>query len=136
MAKLFGLPIVAAIIAGILFPYAALSLLPFGFVFLFILMLLSGFSIDWYKLSATLHHPVQLLVGLFLIFLFFPFLQLLLARLLLTDSQFIMGIVFASLMPVALVAPFFTRQLDGDEELAFLLMVLSMLLAPFMRIRL
>jgi len=130
MAKLFGLPIIAAIIAGILFPYAAISLLPFGFVFLFVLMLLSGFSIDWNKLPDVMNRPLQLFLGLFLVFIFFPFIQLVLARFLLTDSQFMVGIVFASLMPVALVAPFFTRELGGDEELAFLLMVLSMLLAP------
>lgn len=130
MAKLFGLPIIAAIIAGILFPYTALSLLPFGFVFLFVLMLLSGFSIDWHRLPGMMNRPVQLLLGLFLVFIFFPFMQLMLARFLIADSQFLVGIVFASLMPVALVAPFFTRQLGGDEELAFLLMVLSMLLAP------
>lgn len=130
MARLFGLPIITAIIAGMLFPYTALSLLPFGFVFLFVLMLLSGFSIEWRRLPVVLNHPWQLLLGLFLVFIFFPGLQLVLARLLLTDSQFLVGMVFASLMPVALVAPFFTGELDGDEELAFLLMVFSMLLAP------
>lgn len=130
MAKLFGLPIIIAIVAGVLFPYTALSLLPFGFAFLFILMLLSGFSIDWNKLPALANRPVQILLGLFFVFIFFPFIQLMLARILLTDSQFLVGMVFASLMPVALVAPFFTREIGGDEELAFLLMLLSMVLAP------
>lgn len=131
MDKFFGLPVMAAIAAGILFPYTALTLLPLSFAFLFVLMLLSGFSIDWRKLGAMKGRPLQLLLGLFLCFLFFPFLQLLLARLLLTDSQFLVGMVFASLMPVAMVAPFFTSLLGGDEEMAFLVMVLSMLLAPF-----
>jgi len=130
MAYIFGLPIIAAILAGIVFPYTAISLLPFGFVFLFVLMLLSGFSIEWQKLPTILHHPLQLMGGLFFTFIFFPFLQLQLARYLLTDAQFLVGMVFASLMPVALVAPYFTARLDGDEEFAFLLMVLSMLLAP------
>jgi len=129
---LFGLPIIAAIIAGILFPYTALSILPYGFVFLFILMLLSGFSIQWHKIPAVFSRPLHLFLGLFLAFVFFPLIQLLLARVLLADAQFLVGMVFSSLMPVALVAPFFTRQLGGDEELAFLLMVFSMLLAPFL----
>ena len=131
MEKLFGLPVLAAIIAGVLFPYTAISLLPLSFAFLFVLMLLSGFSIDWRKLTTMINRPMQLLLGLFLAFLFFPFLQLLLARFLLTDSQFLVGMVFSSLMPVAMVAPFFSNQLAGDEEMAFLLMVLSMLVAPF-----
>lgn len=130
MTKLFGVPIMAAVVAGIFFPYTALSLMPFGFVFLFVLMLLSGFSIDWDKLPIAFTRPYELLAGLFFVFVFFPLLQLLLARLLITDSQFLVGVVFGSLMPVALVSPFFTKQVGGDEELSFLLLVLSMLLAP------
>lgn len=128
--KLFGVPIIAAVVAGIFFPYTALSLMPFGFIFLFILMLMSGLSIDWHKLPAALRRPYELFAGLFLVFVFFPLLQLFLAKLFIADSQFLTGIVFGSLMPVALVAPFFTKQLGGDEELSFLLMVVSMLLAP------
>ncbi|NTV13067.1 MAG: hypothetical protein HGA96_03900 [Desulfobulbaceae bacterium] len=128
--KLFGLPILLAIAAGVIFPYTAISLLPYGFVFLFILMLLSGLTIDWPTLPIALRRPWPLLLGLFLCFIFFPLLQLLLARLLLADSQFIGGLLFGALMPPAMVAPFFTRLLKGDEELSFLLMVAAMLVAP------
>ncbi len=132
MTLLFGLPILVAVVAGIFFPYAALSLMPLGFVFLFILMLLSGFSVDWGKLPTALKHPWELLFGLFLLFFFFPLLQLLLAKYLIRDAQFLVGLVFGSLMPVAFVAPFFTGLVEGDEELAFLLLVVSMLLAPLL----
>lgn len=128
--KLFGLPILLAIAAGVLFPYTAISLLPYGFVFLFILMLLSGLTIDWPTVPQALRRPWPLLLGLFLCFIFFPLLQLLLARLLLSDSQFIGGLLFGALMPPAMVAPFFTRLLKGDEEISFLLMVAATLVAP------
>lgn len=128
--KFFGLPIILAVLAGVFFPYPALALLPYGYAFLFLLMLLSGLTIDWGKLPSLCQRPAPLFLGLFLSFIFFPLLQLLAARLLLDDSQFIQGVVFGALMPTALVAPFFTRFLGGDEELAFLLMVASMLLAP------
>ncbi|MBU0485627.1 MAG: hypothetical protein KKB30_14065 [Proteobacteria bacterium] len=128
--RFFGVPILAAVAAGIFFPYAALSLMPFGFVFLFILMLLSGLTIEWRRVPSVLERPFVLLAGLFLMFVFFPLLQLLLARLLINDSQFIVGIVFGSLMPAALVAPLFTRELQGDEEFSFLLLVVSTLLVP------
>jgi len=131
MIKLFGLPIMAAVFAGILFPYTALSLMPFGFVFLFVLMLLSGLSIDWHKIPAVLQRPYELLAGLFFVFLLFPLLQFILAKFLITSSQLLEGILFGALMPVAFVAPFFTKELGGDEELAFLVMVFSALLAPF-----
>ena len=130
--KLFGLPILLAIVAGIIFPYTAISLLPYGFVFLFILMLLSGLTIDWPTVPHALRHPWPLLLGLFLCFIFFPLLQLLLARLLLDDSQFIGGLLFGALMPPAMVAPFFTRLLKGDEEISFLLMVAATLIAPLL----
>jgi len=128
--KLFGLPILIAIAAGVIFPYTAISLLPYGFVFLFILMLLSGLTIDWPTVPHALRRPWPLLLGLFLCFIFFPLLQLLLARLLLADSQFIGGLLFGALMPPAMVAPFFTRLLKGDEELSFLLMVAATLVTP------
>ena len=128
--KLFGLPIIIAIAAGVIFPYTAISLLPYGFVFLFILMLLSGLTIDWPTVPHALRRPWPLLLGLFLCFIFFPLLQLVLAKLLLSDSQFIGGLLFGSLMPPAMVAPFFTRLLKGDEELSFLLMVAATLVAP------
>lgn len=131
MIKLFGLPIITAVFAGIFFPYAALSLMPFGFVFLFILMLLSGLSIDWHKVPAALQRPYELLAGLFFVFFLFPLLHFVLARFLVTNSQLLEGVLFGSLMPVAFVAPFFTKELGGDEELAFLIMVLSALAAPF-----
>jgi len=128
--KFFGLPIIIAIAAGVIFPYTAISLLPYGFVFLFILMLLSGLTIDWPTVPHALRRPWPLLLGLFLCFIFFPLLQLLLARLLLADSQFIGGLLFGALMPPAMVAPFFTRLLKGDEELSFLLMVAATLVTP------
>lgn len=130
--KLFGLPILLSIVAGVIFPYTAISLLPYGFVFLFILMLLSGLTIDWPTVPHALRRPWPLLLGLFLCFIFFPLLQLLLARLLLTDSQFIGGLLFGALMPPAMVAPFFTRLLKGDEEISFLLMVAATLIAPLL----
>lgn len=128
--KLFGLPILLSIAAGVIFPYTAISLLPYGFAFLFILMLLSGLTIDWPTVPHALRRPWPLLLGLFLCFIFFPLLQLLLARLLLADSQFIGGLLFGALMPPAMVAPFFTRLLKGDEEISFLLMVAATLIAP------
>ncbi|MBU0481248.1 MAG: hypothetical protein KKG47_09115 [Proteobacteria bacterium] len=132
MINYFGIPILLAVIAGIFFPYTALAMMPYAVVFLFVLMLLSGFTVDWDRVPAALGRFQELLLGLFLLFLFFPLLQLLLARLLISDVQIIEGVVFGSLMPLALVAPFFSRQLGGDEELAFLLMVLSTLLAPLL----
>lgn len=130
MIKLFGLPVFIAVFAGIAFPYLALSLMPFGVAFLFIQMLWSGISIDWKRISLVMKHPLDISLGLFFLFFFFPLLQLLLARLFITDKQLLMGLIFSSLTPAAIVAPFFSKTVDGDEELSFILLVLSMALAP------
>lgn len=129
--KFFGVGILISIGLGIIFPYAALSIMPLSFVFLFLLMVLAGLSIDWGKLRTIMRHPKELLIGNIFIFILFPLVQLLLAKLLLTDSQFIYGVVFSSVTPVAIVAPFFTGIIKGDKEFSFLLLVTSMLLAPF-----
>ncbi len=130
MIKLFGLPVLLAIIAGIMFPYIAISMMPFGVVFLFFLMLWSGVSIDWQRISLVITRPFDIGIGLFFLFIFFPVLQLLLAKFLITDKQFLMGLLFSSLTPVAIVAPLFSRTVGGDEELSFLLLFFSMILAP------
>lgn len=127
---LFGLPILGAVAAGIIFPYTALTLMPFGFVLLFLLMLFSGFTIDWRRVPPAAGQAKHLCLGLTLMFLVFPLLQLLLAKALIDDTDYLAGIAFASLMPAALVAPYFTKEVGGDEEFSFILMVLSMLLAP------
>ena len=130
MTKIFGLPIIIAILLGISFPYFALSLIPLAFAFLFLLMIWAGFTIEWNRIKAILRQPIIVIVGLIFLFCIFPILQWVLARFLVRDIQFLYGLVFASLTPSAIVAPFFTQVIDGDEELSFLLMVSSMLLCP------
>jgi predicted Na+-dependent transporter len=130
MANVFGFPIVLAIVLGITFPYTAVLLMPYGIVFLFLLMIWAGLTIDWRKLRNFSRYLKELSVGLLFLYILFPFVQSLLAHWLLTDSQYLYGVVFASLCPVAIVAPFFTQLTRSDEEFSFLLMVVSMVLFP------
>lgn len=130
MIKFFGFPVAVAIVAGFFFPYFAIALMPFGVIFLFLLMVLAGLTIDWQRLPAIIKRPKDILIGLFFLFFFFPLLQLLLARMFIDDQQFLLGILFGALTPAAIVAPLFSKTVEGDEELAFLLLVTSMLLTP------
>lgn len=130
MANVFGLPIVLAIVLGITFPYTALLLMPYGIAFLFLLMVWAGLAIDWRKLRGFSRYKYELLIGLLFLYVLFPLVQWLLARWLVADSQFLYGLVFASLCPVAIVAPFFTQHIRSDEEFSFLLMTVSMVLCP------
>jgi len=130
MTHAFGIPVLVSILLGILFPYTAVSLVPYGAIFLFLLMIWAGLLVDWQRVAVFLRRPTELAIGLVLLFVVFPLGQWLLAAWLVTDQQFLYGMVFASLCPVAIVAPFFTRLLEGDEEYAFLLMVSSTAICP------
>ncbi len=131
MTNIFGLPIIAAIVLGICFPYFALTLIPLAFVFLFLLMIWAGLTIDWSILKTILRQPHKIVLGLFFVFIVFPLIQYGIAKVLINDNQFLYGLVFASLTPIAIVAPYFTRVVHGDDGLSFMLMITSMLLCPF-----
>lgn len=128
----FGLGIFVTIIAAILFPYTAIMLHPLAILFLFLLMFVTGIRTDWSRLKIILiKKPALILLGNAIIYLIIPAVIYLLAKLLLTTDQYIYGMLFASLAPTAIVAPFFTGLLKGDKELSFGILVSSMIVAPF-----
>lgn len=131
LSKYFGLGIAGAIILAFIFPYVAISLHPLATAFLFALMFLSGFTIQWDKLKNIRSYLKEMALGNFLIFIFIPSLVFLLAKTLLTNDLYIYGILFAALCPAAIIAPFFTSILKGDKELSLLILISSSLLSPF-----
>lgn len=131
MIKFFGLPIIIALGIGYLLPYYGLKLSPYAFIVLFLMMTFSSLDIKWSYLKKTLEYKKELTIGLFLLFLFFPLAQWFLAKLFLTDESFILGTVFSSLCPIALVAPNFAKLHKSDEPLTYLFMIFSMLIFPF-----
>ena len=132
MARFTAIPILAAILLGLAFPYTALAGARFGFVFLFLLMLIAGIGFDWERLRDAKRLLPKVLWGLFFLYIVFPINQWALARLWVTDKQHLFGLLFASLTPVAIVAPYFTRLADGDEDLSFLLLLFSTLICPIL----
>ena len=132
MAKIFGIPLIISVLLGILFPYVAISLKSYSFIFLFLLMIWAGLTIDWGKLPDVAKRPGDILIGLFFLYFCFPIFQWILAKQLISDDQFLYGLLFTSLTPVAIVAPFFTKMTDGDEELSFLLLLSSMIISPIL----
>ena len=130
MDRYFGIPILLAIILGLMFPYTAIEISPYGIVFLFILMFNAGLGMDWQKFRRSTGRTGQISIGLVLLFILFPLLQWLMAIFLVSDQQYVYGLVFASLCPVALVAPHFSRLQGADAEIAYLLVLSSMILCP------
>lgn len=130
-SKYFGVGIAIAIVFAFIFPYTAVSLHPFATAFLFLLMFLSGFTIEWGKLRYFYKNIREIFLGNFFIFIVIPFIVFLLAKTFLTNELYIYGIVFAALCPAAIIAPFFTNILKGDKEQSFMILVSSSLLSPF-----
>lgn len=130
MANAFGATVLIAIVLGYLFPYTAISMSEYGFVFLFLLMFFSGFSVQWGRLATLARRPRPVVLGLSLVFLLIPFLQWALASLLIDNERLVAGVFFAALMPVAMVAPYFSEKAGGDSELAYAVMLVSTLLTP------
>ena len=95
------------------------------------LMFLAGILIDWKKLNLKQLCSLPVLTAMGFSFFIFPVCQWLLATLLIDDSQYLYGLVLASLCPIAIVAPFFVQSVDSDTELSFTLLVASMILFPF-----
>jgi len=132
MIKFFGLPILIAFFLGYLIPYTALAISPYAFVILFLMMTSSTVDINWNNVRQFKDYKFELLAGLFFLFLFFPLLQWFPAKFLIKEDSLFYGTILASLCPVAIVAPNFTRLQKGDEILSFLLMILSMIVFPLM----
>ncbi|MDD4974410.1 MAG: hypothetical protein PHY93_08655 [Bacteriovorax sp.] len=130
MLNFFGFPILLAFALGYYFPYLALALSPYAFIILFLMMTSSALDIKWSILNKIFSNKKEILVGLFFLFLFFPLLQWFLAKILIVEESLFYGTLLASLCPVAIVAPNFTKMHKGDEDLSFLLMIASMLFFP------
>ena len=128
---IFFLPLLVSMILGCIFPYIALALMPYGFIFFFVLMLCAGLSMRWQSLRQISRHAFPLVFANVFLFIFFPLLQLAIARLLIADIQYQFGVYFGALAPVAIVSPYFTKIAKGDEELSYLFMISSSLLYPF-----
>jgi len=128
----FGLGTLVAIGLAIVFPYIAFSFNPYGLYILFILMYLSGFGIEWKSLRVIAVKPMQIFISMLLLFVIIPVIVYVFGSVLLTEKIYLYGLVFSALTPSAAVAPFFTGIFKSNKELSFLILIISMLLAPFL----
>jgi predicted Na+-dependent transporter len=76
--------------------------------------------------------PRAVVLGLLLTFVAVPLIQGALAWAFVPHEAFRAGIVFASFMPVAMVAPYFSARSGADARLSFKVMFLSMFAAPLL----
>lgn len=131
MTRLFALPLVGALILGLLFPFVAVRVSTVSTALLVILMLNAGMSVKWSSLSSLAGRVREVGLALAVGYVFFPLLLSSMATVVLSDEQFLYGFVFSTLCPVAMVAPYFCRLHGADADFAMLLVVVTMLLSPF-----
>lgn len=130
MLKAFGLPIIIGIIAAFYKPGIAIYLAPYSFIPLFLLMFTAGLVYDWSQLSGITKKSKELGVGLFLAYILFPAIQITFALILVHDKAFQVGLIFAAMTPLAVVAPSFCQMKEADPSLSFKLVLTSMVIAP------
>lgn len=125
--NIFGIAVALGLALGMLFPYAALTLSTYAYVFLFLLMFFAGFPVERNRAGGETRAVV---LGLLLTFVAVPLLQGALAWAFIPQEAFRAGVVFASFMPVAMVAPYFCARVGADARLSFKVMFISMFAAP------
>lgn len=131
LSHYFGLGILAAIGLALIFPYLAFSLNPWGLFILFLLMYFSGFGIEWGSLRKSAVKPGLVVLSLLCIFIIIPAIVYVFGTVLLSEKIYVYGLVFSALTPSAAVAPFFAGVLKSNKELSFVILIISMILAPF-----
>lgn len=126
-----GLPIFLGLIFAYFWPYKALALGQYSMLILMLLMFVTTISTES-SLRSILKDAKsgQTWTGLFFCFLFIPACVWLLSFTFLNDQNLIYGIFWASLCPVALVAPHFVKKWGGDANFSFSLTIISSLLSP------
>ena len=125
-----GFPILLGLVLAIFYPYFALPLNEFTFYLLFALMFLSALQLKKFDFKISLPEGYSLLLGLFFCFCLLPAVTWLIGRFLIKDDLLLYGAFWATLCPVAIVAPFFVGRLNGSEELSFKFVVASTVAFP------
>lgn len=132
LSNYFGIGTLFAIVLAIFFPYIAFSLNPYGLYILFALMYLSGFGIEWKSVRSISTKPLPVIISLVSLFIVIPIIVYVFGSVLLTEKIYVYGLVFSALTPSAAVAPFFAGIFKSNKELSFVILIASMVLAPFL----
>ncbi len=130
MIKYYGIPILLAYVLGYLFPYVSLSLSYLAFFLLLIMMFFTLISFDLNILKSIKNFKREVILGLSALYLFQPLVQWILCYFLIKDKSLSFGTFFASITPIAIVAPMFTAKKKGNKNLSIILLILSVCLYP------
>jgi predicted Na+-dependent transporter len=131
MNKYLGIPIIVAFLLGYKFPFVALDLSKYAFYSLIIMMTLALLSVSLSSFKDLKKVKKEIFFTILTLYIFTPLIQWILCKLLIKDSALFYGTFFASLCPIAIVAPQFTKQHEGNAQLSTITLIISLVLFPF-----
>ena len=115
---------------ALLFPYWGFELSRLGLPVLLLMSLVSFFPLKTRALVRENFQFSQLLLGLLICYTLLPAMQMLLASLLLDSKSLQLGVLLASLSPVAIIAPQLLSRHEKAQTQSLLYVVISTLLYP------
>lgn len=131
MNKYLGFPILVAFLLGYQFPFVALDLSKYAFYSLIIMMTLALLPLKFSNFFEIKDKKREIVFTILTLYIFTPLIQWILCKTLINDSALFYGTFFASLCPIAIVAPQFTKQHDGNVQLSTITLIISLILFPF-----
>jgi predicted Na+-dependent transporter len=131
MIQTMGIPVLLGFTLAFFWPYAALDLGSYSLFLLMALMFATTLFVES-RFSQIFRDflSLEFFVGIFFCFFLIPSIFWLLSKFLFLEQALDYGIFWASLCPIALVAPQFTKNQRGDVNFSFSLMIGSAILFP------
>lgn len=132
--KFWGLPIILGLIFAFIYPYPAFQLNTVIYFLLFIIMFFAALIYDFSIHTHSSKNASAILFYLFFGFMFMPALQWFLSQFIVKDRSLQQGLFYASLSPIAIVAPHFVKLKGGKDSLSYQLMWYSTFFSPLLLI--
>lgn len=130
--KLFGLPVIAGVILGHLYPGFAFSFAPIASALLFLLLLITLIDIDLRPRKVKLESLIEGTSIIGLAYILIPLLLVTALKLLNLDQRLTTSLLLTSMAPFALVAPLFAANAGGKPAVALWQVLISMILCPIL----
>lgn len=130
--KFWGLPIILGLIFAVIYPYPAFQLNTVIYFLLFSIMFFTALIYDFSVSTFNTKDSPYIALFLFFGFLLMPAIQWLVSQLIVRDQILQQGLFYASLSPIAIVAPHFVKLKAGKDSLSYQLMWFSTLISPLL----
>lgn len=115
---------------GIIFNNLGKEMTIFIMPSLFLLMLFASIKMDKNRFKNSLKNKKLIFITMVISYCVIPLIIYVFAKLFKVNPIYLNGIIFASIAPTIISAPYFTHKINGDIESAYIMSVLSTLLFP------